>query len=484
MSFEEAGNNEGEKPLLLGVDTETLNKLVEIFQSVEKDPRKFKRYINAAIRLREIERQTGKSFHVLSREYEKMLRESIKLEYLINELKEKRRRMEDDLRIYMEQQNLTLEQVNKVSKLFILLEKNGLSLTDLETFVNTIKNLKEMDWDIGKLMATLNSIEDISKEIERLEDRRREAESELANIENQIKRRTEELSELLSVEPEVNKIIEARENLRHKVEEMENSLNSLKSELEKLMEEYRMLMDFKGSARELVEELNRRKKLLEELDAEINRKKEDLKLFEEEMDIARSLFAFMESIETIKPEELETLSEQIRYAARVKRGGIPAVKSLEKHLVENARDKLIQLILPAVKGKFVPIEVFNKLEKEYREQMSKKERLEEEISELRQIISRLTEKLESKAAERSVSMAEEYDKFRLESTGEFVSRLSDRKARLKCPYCKGINPIYLPDAEELRSLSEKEERLFIVCRECSQKITVPADYILRFFEEV
>ncbi len=67
------------------VQAEEQGGLEEELKSVLKNlglkPSELRKYFKAAKRLRELERQYGKSYQVLLREYEKKFRESVKLEY-------------------------------------------------------------------------------------------------------------------------------------------------------------------------------------------------------------------------------------------------------------------------------------------------------------------------------------------------------------------------------------------------------------------
>ena len=156
---------------------EKLKALIELLDTLNWDKRKLKRYVNAALRLRRLERERGKSYLSLFREYEKLSKEEVKLQYSISQLREKREKIEEDLRLYMEQHKLTLELVGRVASLISALEERGLGLEDLERGLNILENLKASGYDVDKLLEELSRHRRLSEEIGELETEVDEEES-------------------------------------------------------------------------------------------------------------------------------------------------------------------------------------------------------------------------------------------------------------------------------------------------------------------
>ncbi len=484
----EAGGEAMKRLTELGLDEQTINALLELFASLEKQPAKLRKYIKTALRLRELERETGKSFTVLLREYDKKFKESVKLEYAISELKAKREKIEEDLKIYMEQQKLTLDKVNKASNLFKLLESHGISTQDLELLVSAAKQLKEIGGDPAKLLEMLDARKSLLSEIEELESRKKSLEEELAAIESSKKEKEEQIAALIDAEPEFNSIMEARSRLKAEVEQLEDRVNELNSKIEELTREYESLYGYRGKAEEIENEIRQKQELLASLDEEISKKEEQVKILEEEVDAARSLLNLMQNPEIVPNEEIETLAHQLLNIVKVRKGELPALRPLEQSLTENARKRIVELILPAIRSELVPKWVFDKLEKEFKALAEKRVALEAELAELRKLYTEQRQERPPPPAQEATQEAVEKTEtrpavafFKRLSTKQELTNTIEKKARVKCPHCGEGTIVMLPVREDLEEAAEAGDKIVLECSSCRRDIQLNPATLLRYY---
>ncbi|MEM3122737.1 MAG: hypothetical protein QW756_01470 [Nitrososphaerota archaeon] len=443
-----------------------------------------KRYLRAAKRLRELERRYGKSYHILLRDYEKKLRESVKLEYTLNELREKRSKIEEDLRIYLDQHKLTLENVNKTVRLMSALEKYGVTLEDLESFVRIVVRMKEMGWNTGEIIKVLESVETIKASVKELENERTRLESNVEALKNSIKEKEQKLKELTGIEPDIVSLAEVRNRLGEEVKALERRLDEQAARLEELAKEYEVLAGMKGTAHEIYRELQERKSMLQRLDEEIARKSETVKVLEEEVEAARSLLTLLQEPETVRKEDLEALSHQLNNIVKVRSGELPMLKPLEEPLIQNARKRVVELVWPAIKNEFVPKWVFDKLEKEVKELVSRKSQLESEV----EALTREKEELKRRLAEIPISRQPAPARvdegvariFTLRDAGRELSA-TEKKVNVKCTHCTTFNLMHLPTYDELQSAIAAKDRLVLSCTSCGKSISLDPSVLTRFY---
>ena len=191
-----------------------IEALNELLDSMGWDKRRFKRYVNAALRLRKIEREAGRSYLSLLRSYRKLSSEEVKLRYSIEQLKEKRRRIEEDLKLYMDQYQLTLDLVQRISKLVSALKERGLDLEDLRSALNVLESLKELGYDPPKILEELRRHEDLVREVEDLRRRIGELRFEIEGLEQRRLALLDEIGRIHEIEGGLNEIKEELEKLR------------------------------------------------------------------------------------------------------------------------------------------------------------------------------------------------------------------------------------------------------------------------------
>ena len=255
---------------------EKLKALIELLDTLNWDKRKLKRYVNAALRLRRLERERGKSYLSLFREYEKLSKEEVKLQYSISQLREKREKIEEDLRLYMEQHKLTLELVGRVAALISALEERGLGLEDLERGLNILENLKASGYDVDKLLEELSRHRRLSEEIGELEGRVETLRAKAERLEKERQALEEELREAYGILDGLRGLREEVKRLRDERARVYEELESLRRDAEEIRGEVERLTGVKDS----VEEAER---VAEEKREEIER------LRKEEADLRREI---------------------------------------------------------------------------------------------------------------------------------------------------------------------------------------------------
>ena len=468
----------------LGLDQKSLAELLEVFEMLEKQPSKLKRYINAALRLRQIERQTGKSFMTLSKEYEKMLRESIKLEYLINELREKRRRIEEDLNIYMEQQKVTLDLINKTSRILRELEKYGIPVEEIEKLTLAAQQFKELRYDAKNAVELLSRKKALEDEIANLEATKHDLENQIKRKEEELKEVTARISAIMDVEQSYGAVVRKRDEIEEELRNLNERKTRLEQEIQILTGERSKLDDYKNTVKELENKIERKMAEIQRLDEELNQKREDLKVFEEEIDVARSLFTLMHNPEIASPDELEAIASHLSYIAKVKREGIVKPIQIEGQIAENARAKLVKLVMPAIENEFVPKWFFERVEEKLKEQIAKREELEMKVNQLKQQLMELR-KQEQPKPEKPVKREEdekvgEFSVFRVQRSGEPL-KTGGKKAKVVCPYCGSDNLVMMPFKEDLEDLINKREDLMLTCRSCNRDIVIDPTLVIKFY---
>ncbi len=502
---------------------EKLKALIELLDTLNWDKRKLKRYVNAALRLRRLERERGKSYLSLFREYEKLSKEEVKLQYSISQLREKREKIEEDLRLYMEQHKLTLELVGRVAALISALEERGLGLEDLERGLNILENLKASGYDVDKLLEELSRHRRLSEEIgelegrvetlrakaERLEKERQALEEELREaygildglrgLKEEIKRLRderarvyEELESLRRDAEEIRGEVERLTGVKDSVEEAERVAEEKREEIERLRKEEAglrreigELLGVKGEVGEIREKVRDAEKEIERLEKIIEEKRAYVELLEGEMAAAYAILKLFSDPQGADVEDLDSLIQQLQTIAKVKRGEVKALRPLEPHLVERARQSIISLIMPYIRRELVPRKAFERIESELRRLNEKRLALEDEIASLRRALE-LRHRIE--VVHRSEERGEEgYEAGEgvvaaLTSEGETLPlRTLDqgKRVRVRCPYCRGSTVTRIPSISELEELAAKNYRLRFMCSNCGKFFEVDAESVLR-----
>jgi chromosome segregation ATPase len=465
------------------VQAEEQGGLEEELKSVLKDlglkPSELRKYFKAAKRLRELERQYGKSYQVLLREYEKKFRESVKLEYQINELLERRQKIEEDLKVYLEQHNLTLETVNKVIAILMKLQQYSLDVTDLENIARAAAKIKEMGLDVETVFDKFAKLEEAEQRLQRASAEYESILSKLEAIKKELESKEAALRDLINWAPEVKSLAEIRQRLENEIRQLEEKKNEMSAKVEELAREYEALYGFKGSAEEVFKVVEEKKAELERLTEEVNKKRETVELLEEEVASARSLLMLLQNPEMVSKEDLETLIRQLTNIVNVKTGELSMLKPLEKPLVENVRRRVVELIMPAIKNDLIPKWVFEKLEREFKEVVARKAQLEEEIERLKASISQQAG-LKQPTAETEAQKPSMF--FRLLKKMVYLTEDGGVKIRLKCPYCQSINLVILPSRQELENAMNDRDLLVITCQSCGKDVSVDPGFLkTRFY---
>ncbi len=503
----------------IGLSKDKVRELVDLLDSIGWDKKTLKRYVSHALRLRRLEKEYGKKFNILVREYEKLSREEVKTRYAIEQLLEKRRKMEEDLKLYMEQYNITLESIKKTTSILEELKKNGLSLEDLDQATRFLKQLKNQGYDIQKIISLLSRYEDLSKELEKTDKELLEAREALQklveerkNLDNLLKEEYGLVEGLKNLRNEVDRLATERETLSNEIsryleevnklkkeledltnikfdldevtrilQERKNELESLDRKIEELRNELSELIGVEASTREI---LSKQKELLEKLDSlekNIREKESYAELLDGEMAAAYSILRILQDPEGGSIEDLELLSQHLQKLIKVKKGEALAQKPLEPYFLERVRKTLIDLIMPYLKKDFVPRWVFERVEKELKMLSEKRITLEEEIASLRRSIE---EKSRIEIPRPSEEKKSEVQNFLTAvspegAVTELKTVIEGKRARITCIYCKEATIVNLPSESELEEISSKNWRLRFKCSKCSKTYDIPADIILK-----
>ncbi|MEM0440750.1 MAG: hypothetical protein QXF45_00230 [Candidatus Caldarchaeum sp.] len=438
-----------------------------------------KKYLKAAARLRELEKQYGKSYQVLLREYEKKFRESVKLEYNISELLEKRKRIEEDLKVYMEQQKLTLETINKVASVLQTLQKYSIDVGDIEKLAKVAEKIAATGMDFKQLFETFSKLEDAESRLAEADKRLAETVEKLRKAEEELQSRVRLIQEVAQWWPEIESIAEVRTKLAREKAELELKLEETKQKLESLTSQYEAILGFKVNSEQIVRMIEEKKNELNRLEEEVVRKKETLQILDEELASARSLLVLLQNPELVKKDDLEALSRQFANLANIKSGVMPSLKALEPSLMENVRKRVVELVMPVIRTELVPRWVFEKLEKEFKDIVAKKVQLEEELEKIR---NELGQNKSSKTSVFEQPPVQQPKQFRLLKKGVMLTSDSGVRIRLKCIYCQNSTLMMLPVKEDLAAAASKD-LLVTSCSYCGKEISVdPTTLIDRFFK--
>ena len=463
-----------------GISLQKLEDFLDTIESASKEPTKIRYYATAMTRLRKLEKETGKSIGALLKEYEKKARELVTIEYAIEDLKKKRARLEEDLEIYMQQRKLTLEIVNRVNSLLSVLEQYKLGLNDVERLVAVLNSIKSSKGDPNEVIEQVIKAGDLSKQIAELEQKLKEIEVSVNEASMKRDSLLREYAELLNVESEVGAIKSALEELKSQRDNLKQEVEELKRLRETLYVEYSSLLEVKGTVKELLSAIESKKEELKKLDEEVSKKQTMLKELEDELNATRSFLTLLSEPQNTQPEDIEAIIQQMNNILKIKRGELPMLKPLEGHLLEKARKRLVELVIPALSGEFVPKWVFERLEKQFESLVEKRAKLEEELQSIKSV-------LKSMQAEVSVGAPKEVEQTTLflvkTTTGEKVPKApSDKKAKVICRYCRAGTSVWLPTAEELMELKSKGETMKIVCPSCNKTNIIDPDVILKLYQ--
>jgi len=466
-----------------GISLQKLEDFLDAVESAAKEPSKIRYYATAMTRLRKLEKETGKSIGALLKEYEKKARELVTIEYAIDDLKKKRTRLEEDLEIYMQQRKLTLEIVNRVNSLLSVLEQFKLGLEDVERLVAVLNSIKNTQGNPNEVIEQVIKAGDLSRQITELERKLKEVEG-LVN-EASIKRDSllRECAELLNVESEATTIKSTLEELRVQRDSLRQEVEELKRLRETLYTEYSSLLEVRGTVKELLSALESKKEELKKLDEEVSKKQTTLKELEDELNATRSLLTLLSEPQNTQPEDIEAIIQQLNNILKIKRGELPMLKPLEGHLLEKARKRLVELVIPALSGEFVPKWVFERLEKQFESLVEKRAKLEEELQSLKSALKSMQAEVSAGAPVGAPKEAEQVTFLVKTTTGEKIPKApSDKKAKIICRYCRTGTSVWLPTTEELVELKSKGETMKMVCPSCNRPNIIDPDIVLKLYQ--
>ena len=493
---------------------EKLLSFIKLVEDLGWNKARIKRYITTALRLRELEKRYGKSYAALVKTYEKLVSDEVKLRYSIEQLMEKRRQMEEDFKLYMEQYKLTLEAVQNVGKLVEALKMRGLDLTDLEKALKALSFMKEAGHDVEEIVNRLKNIESYEASIKELERMIEEMEKSLENLENEKKRLLKEIEEIHGLSGDLEDLRRAREVLEESIKQAEAELNEVSKRLESARSELETLIGYRASFEEM-------RRMLDELESEVNRLRAEreslqnevaqllgarneigeirrkleegrsrlaaiekeirdrqsyLEILEGELAAAYSILKLFTEPGGVEVEDLEPLVTHLQRILKIKRGELPALKPLEPHILNKVKEDLASLIMPYVRGEFVPKRAFDQLEKEVKRLREENEALREELESLRKLLE----------ARPPTAPAEQPKPFleAITPSGEVLElKTLDRgkRFRIKCPSCGEISVAIAPAIDELGELASKGCKLRFTCR-CGKTIIIPPDVLLKKLE--
>jgi chromosome segregation ATPase len=496
------------------IPREKLLSFIKLVEDLGWNKARVKRYITTALKLRELERRYGKSYAALVKAYEKLVSDEVKLRYSIEQLMEKRKQMEEDFKLYMEQYKLTLEAVQGVGKLVEALKMRGLDLADLERALKALSFMKEAGYDVEEIVNRLKNIESYETSIRELEKMIEEMEKNLENLESEKKRLLREIEEIHEISGDLEDLRRAREALEESIKQAEAELNEVSRRLENAKSELETLIGYRASFEEmrrmldeLESEVNRlraerdslqnevaqllgarndigeiRRRLEEErtklaaIEKEIGDRQSYLEILEGELAAAYSILKLFTEPGGVEVEDLEPLVTHLQRILKIKRGELPALKPLEPHILNKVKDDLASLIMPYVRGEFVPKKAFDQLEKEVKRLREENEALREELESLRKLVE---VKPPATPAEQPKPLLEA-----ITPSGEAVELKTldrGRRFRIKCPSCGEISVAIAPAAEELGELTSKGYKLRFTCR-CGKSLIIPPDVLLKKLE--
>jgi chromosome segregation ATPase len=496
------------------IPREKLISFIKLAEDLGWNKARIKRYITTALRLREIEKRYGKSYAALVKSYEKLVSDEVRLRYSIEQLMEKRRQMEEDFKLYMEQYKLTLEAVQSVGKLVEALRMRGLDIADLEKALKILSFMKGAGYDVEEIVNRLKNIESYEASIRELEKAIEDMGRSLEELENGKKRLLKEIEEIHGLSGDLEDLKRAREALEESIKQAEAELNEVSKRLESARSELEALLGYRasfgemrGMLDELESEVNRlraerdslqneaaqllgaradigeiRKRLEEErerlaaVEKEIGDRQSYLEILEGELAAAYSILKLFTEPGGIDVEDLEPLVTHLQRILKIKRGELPALKPLEPHILNKVKEDLASLIMPHVKNEFVPKKVFDQLEKEARRLREENEALKEERDSLKRLVEA---KPPAAPAEQPKPLLEA-----IAPSGEVVElKTLDRgkRFRIKCPSCGEISVAVSPAAEELEELVSRGCKLRFACR-CGKSIIILPDVLLKKLE--
>ena len=497
------------------IPREKLLSFIKLAEELGWEKSKVKRYINTALRLRKLEKEYGKSYAALIRNYQKLSSEEVKLRYAIEQLLEKRKRIEEDLNLYLEQHKLTLELVQKIAKIVDALKERGLDFEDLDKALKAIDSMKKASYNAEEIVEKLRSLGDLEEETRKLEDKAKKIEEEIQELERRKNEVLKEIEEMHGISGGISKLKEAKENLEKEIKLTEEKLNDTRANLEALRSELEQALGLKATIENLqmkiqqLEEENRKlaeekealtkeiaellgvkenideirskiaeeKRRLEEIEKEVANRETYLEILEGEISAAYTVLKIFTDPQGIDAEDLESLVDHLQKILKIKRGELPALKPLEPHLLNRARENIISLVMPYVRNEFVPKKLFDQLEKEVKKLTEKKEALEEEVASLKRA-------LEAQAKEKAKPTPESLLRaFSPEGEAIALKTLNQgKKVKITCPVCRTSSIISIPTKEELEELRSKNCKLEYVCGECGKSFEVPLEILLKRVE--
>ncbi|MCD6312730.1 MAG: hypothetical protein J7L79_02820 [Thaumarchaeota archaeon] len=496
----------------IDIPREKLLSFIRLAEELGWEKSRLKRYISTALRLRNLERKYGKSYVSLVKSYEKLSSEEVKLRYSIEQLLEKRKRIEEDLNLYLEQHKLTLDLVQRLGKLYSELRDRGLNLEDLEKALNTLELMRDAGYDVENVLNRLSKLESYERKLEEIERIVKEKRGEVEELEERKRRILKEIEGLYGISGELGELKNAREKLREEIEQMRKELEENSSKLEEAKAELAEIMGHKASLEELrrlvdelrseadrlseekeklsreisellgtraeIDEIRRKmseeREKLEEVEKEIENRQSYLDILEGEIAASYAILKIFTDPQGVDVEDLEPLADQLQKILKIKRGELPALKPLEPHMINRVKESLVSLVAPHLKGEFVPRKMFEQLEREVRKLNERREALEEELNSLKRL-------LEEKAVQQPKKPLLEA----LGPEGEPIDlKTLDRGKRFKirCPSCGASFIISIPVKEELEELSSKGCHLRFTCGECGKSFPISLEALLKKLE--
>ncbi len=495
----------------IDISREKLFSFIKLAEDLGWNKARIKRYISTALRLRELEKRYGKSYVALVKSYEKLVSDEVKLRYSIEQLMEKRRQMEEDFNLYVEQYKLTLEVVQNVGRIVEALRARGLDLSDLENALRVLNFMRESGYNVNEILDRMKNIKGYEASIKELEMVIENMGRSLEELDNERKRLLKEIEEVHGISGELEDLKKTREvleesikqaeaelhekfrrleeakseleilfgyrvsieELRRRIEELESEVERLKAERDSLRNEVSQLLGTRADADEIRKRMEEERQRLAALEREVEDRQSYLEILEGELAAAYSVLKFFTEPGGIDAEDLEPLVTHLQRALKIKRGELPALKPLETHILNKVREDLASLIMPYVRGEFIPKKAFDQLEREAKRLKEEKEALEEELNSLRKLLEAKPVAEQPKPSLAAVAPSGEVVELKTLDRG--------KRFRIKCPSCGEVSVVISPAAEELEELRLRMCRLRFTCG-CGKSIMIPPDVLLRKLE--
>lgn len=218
----------------LGVEAKDFPKFLELLKRMADQDLPIEEFVKAAKSLLEMEKKTGRGFQQVLSEYKARLRELRKVEGRIRDLETKRGKLDIELKDELKRHKMTLERIDRISKLEEALREHGLYFWKLEQLANVIKSIEELGYNPDTIIAHGEKIDSLVRMISTLEKRKEDLMKELGSYERKLSDLPDRLKTL---EEEKDTLESELPKMRMEYDTLTVDLNRKRSERERLTRE-------------------------------------------------------------------------------------------------------------------------------------------------------------------------------------------------------------------------------------------------------